>query len=196
MYLTPQSVGNAVLGLGSIDSTKYTGSLRYAPVQSSGDWALSSSAIYVNGKTSTTLKTRRSIIFDSGTSNVLFPTSTTKAIYSLISSDIQPVGSNGMYGIACSKISSLPAQIDITFTDTSGQPFNLTIPSQELNVGPIAGNTAMCQTIINAYDGLSLVGGSLLKHWFSVWDFGNGRMGFAKNGGKLLLLSIAHDSCS
>jgi hypothetical protein len=106
-----------------------------------------------------------------------------QAIYALISSDIQPVGDYGMYGIACSKIASLPAQIDITFTDSStGGKFNLTIPSQELNVGPIAGQSGMCQTLINAYDGLNLVGGSLLKHWFSVWDFGNSRMGFAKNG--------------
>jgi hypothetical protein len=132
------------------------------------------------------------------TSNVLFPTATANAIYALISSQIKPVGNLGMYGIPCSAIAGLPAQIDITFTDTSGSPFNLTIPTAELNVGPIAGNTAMCQvssnlvirafeadgvqTLINAYDGLSLVGGSLLKHWFSVWNFGDGTMGFAPTG--------------
>jgi hypothetical protein len=32
---------------------------------------------------------------------------------------------------------------------------------------------------------LTLVGGSLLKHWFSVWDVGKQRMGFAP-AGKLL----------
>jgi hypothetical protein len=44
----------------------------------------------VNGKTSTTLKQSRSIIFDSGTTNVLFPTTTANAIYALISSNIKP----------------------------------------------------------------------------------------------------------
>jgi hypothetical protein len=34
-------------------------------------------------------------------------------------------------------------------------------------------------------EGLTLVGGSLLKHWFSVWDVGKQRMGFAP-AGKLL----------
>jgi hypothetical protein len=96
------------------------------------------------------------------------PLKTSQAIYAMISPNIQPVGDLGMYGIPCADIAGLPAQIDITFTDTSGSPFNLTIPTAELNVGPIAGSSTMCQTLINAYDGLNLVGGSLLKHWFSV----------------------------
>jgi hypothetical protein len=67
MYLTPQAKGNAVLTLGSIDSSKYTGKLRYANVpEDAGDWEIASTAIYVNGKTTSTLKARRSIVFDSG----------------------------------------------------------------------------------------------------------------------------------
>jgi hypothetical protein len=69
--------------------------------------------------------------------------------------------------------------IDITFTSQDGSPFNLTIPSSELSVGPFADDPSTCQTLINAFDGLELVGGSLLKHWYSIWDVGNGRMGFA-----------------
>jgi len=88
----------------------------------------------------------------------------------------------GAYGIACSKISSLPAKIDIGFKSTAGKAFNLTIPSSELNVGPFANDPSTCQTLINAFDGLDLVGGSLLKHYYSVWDVGNQRMGFAANG--------------
>jgi len=49
----------------------------------------------------------------------------------------------------------------------------------ELSVGPFANNKTLCQTLINAFDGLDLVGGSLLKHWYSVWDIGNQKMGFA-----------------
>lgn len=32
------------------------------------------------------------------------------------------------------------------------------------------------------FDGLELVGGSLLKHYYSVWDISGQRMGFAPNG--------------
>jgi hypothetical protein len=81
-------------------------------------------------------------------------------MYALISPDIAPHASEpGAYGIACDKISHLPAVIDIAFTAQDGSPFKLTIPSSELNVGPFTDDPKICQTLINAFDGLSLVGG-------------------------------------
>lgn len=76
MYLTPDaSYSNAELTLGGIDTTRYTGSLSYSalPILAE-DWELTSTGIYINGKTTTLLDTKRQIIFDSGTSNVLFDT--------------------------------------------------------------------------------------------------------------------------
>ncbi|TFK54198.1 acid protease [Heliocybe sulcata] len=189
MYFTPNAVGNAELTIGGIDSSKYHGSLTYASLPSgSGDtWQLSSPQISVNGKTTSTLKRRRTIIFDSGTSNVLFSTSTAEAIYALISPDIQAFDDEpGTYGIPCSQIDSLPAVIDLAFTSSSGTAFDLTIPSSELSVGPFASDPSTCQTLINAYDGLDLVGGSVMKHYYSVWDIGNQRMGFAPTEASLL----------
>jgi hypothetical protein len=185
LYLTPKSVGNAELTIGGIDTTKYKGSLTYAslPFGSDSTWQLTSPKIAVNGKTTSVLSQSRTVIFDSGTSNVLFSTSTTEAIYALISPDIQAFSDEpGTYGIACNRISSLPAVIDIGFTSQSGTAFNLTIPSSELSVGPFASDPSTCQTLINAFDGLDLVGGSLLKHYYSVWDVGQQRMGFAPTG--------------
>ncbi|KAJ7647093.1 acid protease [Roridomyces roridus] len=183
LFLTPEAVGNAELTIGGIDSTKFTGPLTFASLpspNSSATWTLNSPQLFVNGKSTSILKATRNIIFDSGTSNILFPTATANAIYALISPDIVPHASEaGTYGIACDQISSLPAVIDIQFTAQNGSPFNLTIPSSELSVGPFADNPAICQTLINAFDGLSLVGGSLLKHYYSVWDVGAQRMGFA-----------------
>lgn len=172
------------------------------PSGSEGTWQLSSSAISINGKTTSALKKSRTIIFDSGTSNIVFPTTTTEEMYALISEDIKAYDNEpGTYGIACSKINDLPAVIDFTFKSTSGKAFNLTIPSRELNVGPFSDDPSTCQTLINAYDGLNLVGGSVLKveldsimlqviyvsyhvtqHYYSVWDVGNQKMGFASNG--------------
>ncbi|KAI0739660.1 acid protease [Daedaleopsis nitida] len=175
-------IGNAELLLGGIDDTKFKGDLVFATQTGRGDWVVPSSQITVNGKTTSVLKQRRSIIFDSGTSNILFPKQTTEAMYALISPDIKPFAAEpGAYGLPCSKIGNLPATIDLTFTSQDGQPFNLTIPSSELNVGPFASDTSVCQTLINAFDGLDLVGGSVLKHYYSVWDIGNQRMGFAPN---------------
>lgn len=109
----------------------------------------------------------------------------TQAIYAIISKDIKPVGKFGAYGIACDKISSLPAQLDIQFTTQSGEPFNLTVPSSELNVGPFRSDPTICQTFINALD-VDIVGGSLLKHYYSSWDLSGSRIGFAKNRQSLI----------
>jgi len=181
MFLTPLAIGNAELTIGGIDNSKFNGSITFASQAGAGNtWELTSPRISVNGKTTTLLSTRRTIIFDSGTSNVLFSTNTTEAIYALISPNIKPNPAEpGTYGIACSLIPTLPAVIDIGFTSQAGTPFNLTIPSSELSVGPFANNASLCQTLINAFDGLDLVGGSVLKHYYSVWDVGNQRMGFA-----------------
>ncbi|KAJ6500082.1 aspartic peptidase domain-containing protein [Mycena vitilis] len=182
LFLTPQAVGNAEMTIGGIDTTKFTGNLTFAslPAGSGATWTLKSPQLSVNGETTSLLKATRNIIFDSGTSNILFPTATANAVYALISSDIVPHAAEpGTYGIACDKIDTLPAVIDIGFTDEYGQPFNLTIPSSELSVGPFADNSTICQTLINAFDGLSLVGGSVLEHYYSVWDVENQRLGFA-----------------
>lgn len=98
----------------------------------------------------------------------------------MISPDIKPnTAEKGTYGIACSRIASLPAKIDLTFKAQNGSPFNLTIPSSELSVGPFANNPSLCQTLINANEGFSIVGASVFKHYYSVWDVGAQRLGFA-----------------
>ena len=107
-----------------------------------------------------------------------------QAIYAMISPDIKPNPNEpGAYGISCRLISSLSAQIDITFTSQQGHLFNLTIPKSELSVGPFANDSSTCQTFINAFDGfpapMGIMGGSLFKHYYSIWDVGGQRIGFA-----------------
>ncbi|GLB36719.1 putative acid protease [Lyophyllum shimeji] len=185
-YLTPQSAGNAELTLGGIDESKFEGPMMFSPVQTnsfSGFWALLSSGVAVNGKTTDALKRPQRFIFDSGTSNLVFPKNLTEAIYALISPDIVANPAvPGTYGVPCNQLSSLPAVIDFTFPSTSGPVFNLTLPSTELSVGPFAANKSLCQTMINAFDidFDPIIGGSLLKHYYSTWDAGNKTLGFGR----------------
>lgn len=103
-----------------------------------------------------------------------------QAIYAMISPDIKPYSKEpGAYGIPCHLISSLPARIDITFTSQQGVPFNVTIPSSEFNLGPFANDSSTCQTLFNALDDFSVLGGSFLKHYYSIWDVGAQRLGLA-----------------
>jgi len=58
----------------------FLGNLTYASLgeDAGPTWYLNSPGIFVNGKTTSLLDTSRDIIFDSGTSNVLFSTDTTE----------------------------------------------------------------------------------------------------------------------
>ncbi|KAF8322233.1 acid protease, partial [Clavulina sp. PMI_390] len=168
--------------LGGIDDTKFKEPLTYIPLSGPELWVLNNTQISVNGKTSATLQNSASsseTIFDSGTSNVVLPPDVAAEIYALISPKIQPVGTAGAYGLPCSEIGNITATLDFTFTSASGKPFNLTIPPEELNVGPFKEDPSTCQTLINAQGGYYVLGGSLLKHYYSVWDQGNSRMGFS-----------------
>ncbi|GJJ06949.1 hypothetical protein Clacol_001145 [Clathrus columnatus] len=170
LFLTPEKEGHAELTLGGADTTKFKDPLTFIiqPVND-GNWVLPSTSISVNGKTTNVLHQNRSIIFDSGTSNLCFSQATTEAIYAIISPDIKPVGQFGAYGISCDKIDQLPATIDFEFISESGKPVILTVPSSELNVGPFEDNPTICQTLINGV-GFDIIGGSLLKHYYSLWD--------------------------
>jgi hypothetical protein len=101
----------------------------------------------------------------------------------MISPDIKPNPTTpGTYGIACSKLASFPAVIDFTFTDAAtNKPFNLTLPSSELSLGPFKHDPSLCQTVFNsfAFTFPAVIGGSLLKHYYSVWHSGNDSLGFA-----------------
>ena len=102
-----------------------------------------------------------------GTSNVVMPPDITSALYALISPKIQPFGTLGAYGVPCSELDSITATLDFTFTSTEGVPFHLTIPPEELSVGPFASDPSICQTLINAQDFYHILGGSLLKHYYT-----------------------------
>ncbi|CAE6500271.1 unnamed protein product [Rhizoctonia solani] len=181
-WLPPASVRDAEMTLGGVDESKIEGKkVDYIPIYKGawGFWQLESTQFSVNGETNEALKQVRQIYFDSGTANLQFPKDTTEALYALISPKIKPFGESGAYGLPCSEVSSIQARIDLTFKDQAGEPVVLSIPPQELSVGPFRNNKTMCQTLINAGYIQNFVGGSLLKHYYSIWDQGNARMGFA-----------------
>ncbi|KAF8584027.1 acid protease [Ramaria rubella] len=189
LFLTPHTVGHAELTLGGIDTSKTHGSHpTFAPILPPTDqinfWSLAPTDLVVNGHSvQKNLFFGQQMVFDSGTSNIVMPTNLTIAMYALISPKIKPFGTLGAFGIPCSEIENIPAVITFTFTSSTGRPFDLTIPSEELNVGPLQEDPSTCQTLINALDegGGGILGGSLLKHYYSVWDVDNARLGFVRN---------------
>lgn len=115
-------------------------------------------------------------IFDSGTSNIVGPRNRVEAIYALISPNITAFDDLGTYGMPCEELDQLTTTISVSIGG-----LNYTIPSQELNIGQLGGG--VCQTLINATPpgGNSfIIGGSLLKYYYSAWDIGNAQFGLAK----------------
>ena len=82
MFLTHNTVGGAELTLGGFDQTKIKGPLFTASSPASDEdseaWILDTTGITVNNKTSSLLKTPISMIFDSGTTNIYFPSNYAK----------------------------------------------------------------------------------------------------------------------
>lgn len=104
-------------------------------------------------------------------------------MYSRISPKIAAIGTDGYYGIPCNEMPSLRAIITFTFSSIHGSPFNLTLTSRDLNTGAFVDNPSICQTVISGADiHGGIIGVSLLKHYYTVWDVDNALIGFANNG--------------
>lgn len=65
MFFTPKNKGGAEITLGGVDTTKFKTPLVYSPSIVTDDWQLNSTAIFVNGKTTTSLNNTVPLFFDS-----------------------------------------------------------------------------------------------------------------------------------
>ncbi|KAJ6493183.1 acid protease [Mycena sanguinolenta] len=173
-FLSPSSIGGAELTLGGVDS-KFSSQTTFVPLVTDGGgaWITNCSGIAVNGQTAPASAVDTEVLFDTGTTNVFLPLTMAEP------NPAQP----GAWGLPCSQLASLPASVEFTLTSTDGTPFNVTIPSSELNLGPFEGNNMLCQTALNSWPGFftipPIIGGSLFKHYYTTWDSGNLQIGFA-----------------
>lgn len=179
LYLTPHSVGHAEISLGGVDSSKLTSDINYIPVfPVTGPFNGTFEKVYVNNKA--TKVSSNYAIYDSGTANIVAPKKDAEEIYAKISPDIKPIDALGTYGIPCSKLKHIKSSISFIIGGHS-----YTIPPQELSVGPISDQPEICQTLINSSGddpatSLWVIGGSLLKYYYTVWDIKNVRFGLAR----------------
>jgi hypothetical protein len=173
LLMTPKSVGGAQLTLGGTDPSKYSGSINYLPVPQGPSWRVRFDSISVNGKAS---GIRSQIaVADTGTSNMIAPAKDARAIYALISPNIKMIDPRGAYGLPCSQVKGLNATITFTM---GGRKY--TIPSKELSVGPYPGKPGTCQMLINSGSApFWIIGGSLMKYYYLVFDVGGRRLGWA-----------------
>ncbi|XGW09680.1 hypothetical protein V3C99_011730 [Haemonchus contortus] len=177
-YMIPNNNGTGVAGELTIcgtDPAHYKGNLAWVPLIAEVYWTISLGAVYVRGMTLTN-GTQNGIV-DTGTSYITGPTDAIKKLQNLFSLSGATNGTEGMYQIECNNISKLPAVI---FT-LGGQDFVLQGSDYVLQ------NNQTCQLGFVAFDlppsmgPTWILGDVFLRKFYTVFDHGNKRVGFAKS---------------
>lgn len=151
---------------GFIDSSKYTGSIAYTPVDNSqGYWGFTADGYSVGG-TATTESFQA--IADTGTSLIYLPDDIVNTYYSAVSGAI---GSDGSYTFPCA--STLP-DLGISI---GGQL--AVVPGSYLNYNQQDATTCFGGLQSSSAVGSNILGDVFLKSQYVVFDEGNLQLGFA-----------------
>ncbi|KAG8959637.1 Type I transmembrane sorting receptor [Tulasnella sp. 425] len=178
-YLSRQGAEGSELCIGCIDSNKFTGRPEYFPLVS-GDASQSVWDIVSDGFTynNAAVTQRLVAIIDSGTSNIYIPPSQAAALYSKIpGAQLHTDGTH--YVFPCASASTM-SPVSIAFSGSTSM-FNIQ-PSQ-FKLGPIAQGSESCAGAIassGSEDSVALVGHTFISLWYSIFDYGNMRVGFAQ----------------
>lgn len=158
---------------GGIDPTKYTGRLSYVPITQAGYWQFKMDGGFLVNST-TFCKGGCQAIADTGTSLIVGPPSDINAIYAALNAD----PSNGI--VSCSNVSTFP---NITFT-IGGRDYILE-PNDYVLTEYYQG-IQYCELGLDVNtNNLWILGDVFLGKFYTVYDAGNMRIGFANSVGKL-----------
>jgi len=168
-YLGKGNGENSEMVLGGTDTKHYTGEISYVPLSDEKYWMFGMDK-FAMGSVSTSNVTA---IADTGTSLLAGPKDFISKIQTAIGGT--PVGSSGEYTVDCSKISSLPS-VTITLAGKDyvleGKDYILQVSGQCLSgfmgIDLPAGNPVKF-----------ILGDVFLRKYYSIYDMGNKRMGFA-----------------
>ncbi len=170
-YLTSDG-SDGELDLGGIDTKHYTGSLTYVPLARQDYWTVTLDSMILAGQTKS-FTTAVLAIVDSGTSTLAGP----KAEVTKLALELgaKPVGTTGEWLIDCNKTATAPS-IDVGL---GGTKYTLTAQDYIIN------NAGSCLLGILGIDipapagPLWILGDVWIRKWFTVFDYGQKRLGFA-----------------
>jgi len=178
-FLQRNSTSGSELCIGCIDSTKYTGTVEYFPVDTAATngtpvvWNLASGGVSVNGGNVTA---GFQAIIDSGTSFIVAAAELAETVYAQLPGfTATQSGAETVYERPCSEFDGLPP-VGFLFGET-----NFVINPQDFNTGPIAEGSEICAAaLIGSGAGSSVtVGDSFFKSFYVVFDYANKQVGFA-----------------
>ena len=153
---------------GGVDNTKYTGNLTFAPVTKEGKWQFTLDGLLLNDENG--CEDGCQAVADTRTSLIVGPTAAVDILQVAIGGK---KSFNGQYIVDCKTLPSLPS---ITFV-IGGKKFEMKGIDYILHIS---------ESCISGFTGLDLPDGPLwilgdifLSKYYSVYDFGNKRVGFA-----------------
>ncbi|KAG8904137.1 hypothetical protein FRB99_002190 [Tulasnella sp. 403] len=181
IYQTRRGAVGSELCLGCINSSKYTGPINYYPLDptiTNGTqvWWNTPGQFIFNGLT---VGPPMNAMIDSGTTLVIVPRVVADGFYAQIINAIRAdTLAPGLYTLPCAQIATLPA-VGFAFGGVL-----YAINPIDLNAGVVSPGSATCVVGVAADDtlsGLAIVGDTWMKNWYSVFDYGASRLGFAKS---------------
>eukprot|EP00310_Coccolithus_braarudii_P016562 CAMPEP_0183343914 /NCGR_PEP_ID=MMETSP0164_2-20130417/9729_1 /TAXON_ID=221442 /ORGANISM="Coccolithus pelagicus ssp braarudi, Strain PLY182g" /LENGTH=377 /DNA_ID=CAMNT_0025514839 /DNA_START=11 /DNA_END=1144 /DNA_ORIENTATION=- len=174
-YLSKTSGTMGEMTLGGYDKTKFTGDLMYTPLSSETYWEIALTSMKLGGNSVTTAT---KAVADTGTSILAGPTAEVKKIAASVGATPVIINPNE-FTIDCSKVASLP---DLTI-EFGGHTFTLT---GEDYVDKITeGGVSICLFGMTGIDipapagPLWILGDVFLRKYYTVFDWGQKRLGMA-----------------
>ena len=152
---------------GGIDNTKYTGELTYVPVSREGYWQFTLDGFAFDDEEICEDGCEAAI--NTGLALIIGPARLVEILHIKIKAK---KSGNGQYIVDCNKVASLPA---INFV-IGEKKLQLTGNDYILNV---EGNCISGFEGLNSEDPLWILGDIFLSKYYSVYDYGNKRVGFA-----------------
>lgn len=174
-YLSNSDKVPSELTIGGIDTERMSGStINYVPVISDTYWTVELGSMTVNGQSVTQV---HNAIVDSGTSLIVGPRREVKALAKLAGA--QEVAA-GQYSVDCDQ--TIPdMQVSVGSGDSS---FSFTITGEALKIR-ICIAVVICQCLFGVAgmdlpEPLWILGDVMMREYYTIFDFGNNRVGFAE----------------
>jgi cathepsin D len=171
---TTASPGGEII-FGGSDPAHYTGDFTYVPIENTGYWqfTMDGVSVTIGNQRARLCKTGCEAIADTGTSLIVGPFAQMKSLNKLIGATL--IG-DGQYSVDCGIIDQLPV---ITIY-IRGKAFPLTGEQYILKFSDE--NETICISGFMGFDvGFWILGDVFLGVYYSEWDYGNRRIGFAQS---------------
>ena len=180
-YLTSQPGKDGELTLGGIDEEKFTGELFYVPLSSETYWEIDMKGFTMNGEQ--VISTTTAIV-DTGTSLFAGPKEDIKKIAKMVGAYSTFINPNE-FMLSCNSLKDLPS-IKITLCNKEKcKDFELTAEEYVIKVSMFGYN--ICLLGFTGIDippprgPLFIIGDPFLRKYYSVFDIGQERIGFAES---------------